>query len=125
MMATKIHTPSDTAKVNGPIEPLCDSSSSNPTVSATTFKRVCLVLLSRGSDLDEIQISNIFCTNAGLPLLSTSGNPHYVHGGDYGDERIYYIILDINHAAAPPDVKIQDIPHEVYGVDFKQSRVEP
>lgn len=125
MMANKVHRPSDTANVNGPTELLCDSSPFIPTVSAFTIKRVFLRLQSQGSDLDEVQISNKFCTHAGLPLLESAGNPHYIHGGDFGDEPVYYIILDINYAAAPPDVKIQEIPHELYKVHFKQNRNEP
>ena len=46
-------------------------------------------------------------------------------GGVFGVQSIYHNILDINHAAAPPDVKIQDIPHEIYRVHFKQNRIDP
>ncbi len=115
-MADKVHPPS---------ELFHDSISIIPADSAIAFKRVCLRLRSQGSDLDEIQVSNKFCTYAGLPLLKRFDTPHYVHGGDFGDQSIYHIILDINHAAAPPDVKIQEIPHEIYRVHFKQNRIDP
>ena len=115
-MADKVPPPSD----------LChDSISIIPADSATAFKRIFLRLRSQGSDLDEIQVSNKFCTYAGLPLLERYDTPHYVHGGDYGDQSIYHIVLDINYAAALPNVKIQDIPHEMYRVHFKQNRDEP
>ena len=106
-------------------KPFHTSTAIIPADTSITFKRTCLRLRSQGSDLDDIQISNKFCTYAGLPLLKSFDAPHYVHGGDFEDQSVYHTILDINHAAAPPDVKIQDILHEIYRVHFKQNRIDP
>ena len=123
-MADEAHPPSNATK-DGRTKPFHNSTSIISVDSSITFKRIFLRLRSEGSDLNEIRVSNKFCTYAGLPLLKSFDTPHYVHGGHFEDQSVYHIILDINHAAAPPDVKIQDIPHEIYRVHFKQNRIDP
>jgi len=81
-------------------------------LAETAIKRVFLRLRCQGSDLDAQDISNKFLTQAGLPLLENFFTPHYMHEQPQEETGIYHIVLDVNPATAPADVKIQDIPHE-------------
>ena len=92
-----------------------------------SIKRVFLRVRNESNDLSDFDLANRYLAFAALPLLEakTWNSLHYFHGGNGGYERIYHIILDINYTTAPPNVKIQDIPHEIYRVHFRTSRTEP
>lgn len=102
-------------------------SKDSPSDDTDSIKRVFLRVRNESNDLSDFDLANKYLAYASLPLLETKTwtSPHYFHGGNGGYERIYHIILDINYTAAPPDVKIQDIPHELYRVHFRNSRTEP
>ena len=89
-----------------------------------TIRRVFLRLRSEGNDLELVEIANHYLSMAGLPLSKSFCSPHWIHEQPQED-RVYHIIIDVNPTAADPDIKIQNIPHELYRVHFKQSRTEP
>ena len=88
-----------------------------------SIKRVFFRLRSNGSDLTDIEIVNRWLSETGLPLCKNFLDPHWVYQQPQED-RVYHIVLDVNPAAADPDVKIQNIPHELYRVHFRKSRVD-
>ena len=91
---------------------------------ATSIKRVFFRLRTDGSNLSALEIVNKYLSLADLPLNKHLYSPHYIHEQPQG-ERVYHIILDINPAAASPEIKIQDIPHELYRVHFKRNKNDP
>ena len=87
-------------------------------------KRVFFRLRTDGSNLSALEIVNNYLSLAGLPLNTNLCSPHYIHEQPQED-RVYHIIVDINPAAACPEIKIQEVPHELYRVHFKKSKIDP
>ena len=91
---------------------------------ALIIKRVFFRLKNGGSNLSALEIVNKYLSLAGLPLNTNQCSPHYIHEQPQED-RVYHIIVDINPAAACPEIKIQELPHELYRVHFKGSKNDP
>ena len=89
-----------------------------------SIKRIFLRLRSEGSDLNATEIINKYLAEAGLPQNTNPCHPHWVHEQPQED-RVYHLVIDLHTDRAPPDVKIHDIPHELYRVHFRQNRVDP
>ena len=87
---------------------------------ATSIKRVFFRLKANLNDWTPVQIINQYLEPMGLPLAKNFMEPHWIHEQPQEDTRIYHLILDVNSAASSSDVKIQEIPHELYRVHFKE-----
>ena len=94
------------------------------TDEAPPMKRIFFRLRTDGSNLSALEIVNSYLSLAGLPLNKHLYSPHYIHEQPQ-EERVYHIILDINPGAASPEVRIQEIPHELYRVHFKKNNNDP
>ncbi len=100
------------------------SHESDKTDGASPIKRVFFRLKSNGSDFSAVEIVNFYLSRAGLPLAKNFYTPHWIHEQPQED-RVYHIILDVNHAAASPGVRIQNIPHELYRVHITENNPCP
>ena len=88
---------------------------------SSPIKRVFFRLRANRNEWTAIQIVNKFLEAAGLPLAKNILDPHFIHKMPQElDMRVYHIILDVNSAASTTEPKIQDIPHELYRVHFKE-----
>jgi len=93
-------------------------------VDAPAIKRVFFRLRSHGNDLSVVELANAYLSQAGLPLNKNGCSPHFIHEQPQED-KVYHVVLDVNPTAASSDVKIQEIPHELYRVHFRRSRRDP
>ncbi len=91
---------------------------------ASSIKRVFFRLRSDGSHLSALEIVNKWLSLAGLHLNRNSLSPHWIHE-EAQEDRVFHIIFDINPAAESPDIKIQEIRHELHRVHFRASRNDP
>ncbi len=87
---------------------------------AQSIKRVFFRLKANRNDWTPVQIVNKYLEPTGLPLAKNFMEPHWIHEQPQEDTRIYHLILDVNSAASNSDVKIQEIPHELYRVHFNE-----
>ena len=69
---------------------------------------------------DPLYIVNAYLSQSKLALNKDYLSPHYIHIQPQEGRR-YHLILDMNHAEAPSDIKIQDIHHEMYGVRLHEN----
>ncbi len=88
------------------------------------IKRVFFRLRSNGNDLSIVELANAYLLQAGLPANQRGCSPHFIHEQPQ-DYKVYHVVLDINPAAAPSGIQIQEIPHELYRVHFRKSRRDP
>lgn len=89
-----------------------------------SIKRIIFRLKSNGSSLGPIQIVNKYLLEVGLSLNKGFESPHYIHEQPQ-EERVYHIVLDVYPDKAVPEIRIQDIPTELYRVHFKKSALDP
>lgn len=93
-------------------------------IDGPAIKRVFFRLRSYGNDLSVVELANAYLSRAGLPLNKNGCCPHFIHEQPQ-EYKVYHVVLDVNPTVASPDVKIQEIPHELYRVHFRKSRRDP
>ena len=72
---------------------------------------------------DPLEIVNAFLSQRELALNTNQLTPHYIHIQPQGNpNQRYHLILDMNHAEAPSDIKIQDIHYEMYRVRMLENK---
>ena len=65
---------------------------------------------------DVVDIVNSYLSQRGLALNKDHFTPHYIHIQPQEDRRYYHLVLDMNHAEASSEIKVQDVHHELYRV---------
>lgn len=82
-----------------------------------TINRGFFRLTSGESNMIASELINMSLLEVGLPLNTSRYSPHYIYE-QRQQGRVHYIVLDINPAAAVPNIIIEDIPYEFYRVQF-------